>query len=170
MLGIDLRYEAGKNNVVARPLSRMKNEKDKVVIATQIIKEQDENLLSRTIKEFIKEKFTTIDGVDYFVDGNNYRKLVTDTKEKLQLIFQAHSIGHEGYYKTYQRLKKSYYWNNMVNDIKRIIGKCEKCQLNKSQPYPEPTEDKLTEVEGPFTHLGLDIIGPLSNSEIIINI
>jgi len=52
----------------------------------------------------------------------------------------------------------------MVNDIKRIIGKCEKCQLNKSQPYPEPTEDKPTEVEGPFTHLGLDIIGPLSKT------
>jgi len=97
----------------------MKNEKEKIVLTTQIIKEQDKNLLLRTIKEFVEEKFTTIDGVDYFVDGNNYRKLVTDTKEKLQLIFQAHSIGHEGYYKTYQRLKKSYYWNNMVNDIKR---------------------------------------------------
>jgi len=40
----------------------------------------------------------------------------------------------------------------MVNDIKRMIGKCEKCQLNKPQPYPEPTEDKPTEGEGPFTH------------------
>ena len=64
-------------------LSRMKNEKEKVVLTTQIIKEQDENLLSRSIKEFIEEKFKTIDGVDYFVDGNSYRELVTDTKEKL---------------------------------------------------------------------------------------
>ena len=61
----------------------MKNEKEKVVLTTQIIKEQDENLLSRSIKEFIEEKFKTIDGVDYFVDGNSYRELVTDTKEKL---------------------------------------------------------------------------------------
>jgi len=91
MLGIDLRYEAGKNNDVADALSRMKNEKEKVVLATQIIKKQDENLLSRTIKEFIEEKFTTTDGVDYFVDSNNYRKLVTDIKEKFQLIFQAHN-------------------------------------------------------------------------------
>ena len=57
MLGIDLRYEAGKNNDVADALSRMKNEKEKVILTTQIIKEQDENLLSRTIKEFIEEKF-----------------------------------------------------------------------------------------------------------------
>jgi len=46
----------------------------------------------------------------------------------------------------------------MVNDINQIISKCEKCQLNKSQPYPELTKDKPTEVEGPFIQLGLDII------------
>ena len=49
----------------------------------------------------------------------------------------------------------------MVNDIKRVISKCAKCQLNRPQPYPEPTENIPTQVEGPFTHLGLDIIGPL---------
>jgi len=36
----------------------------------------------------------------------------------------------------------------MINDIKRAIAKCENCQLNKSKPYPEPTEDIPTEVEG----------------------
>eukprot|EP00833_Pecoramyces_ruminatium_P012186 jgi/Orpsp1_1/1186218/evm.model.d7180000048967.1 len=89
----------------------------------------------------------------YETDGNHYRKLVTDTKEKLKLIFEAHEIGHEGYYKTYQRLRKSYYWNDMVNDIKRIISKCEKCQLNRSKPYPEPTEDNPTKVERTFHSL-----------------
>jgi len=164
MLGVDLRYESGKKNVIADALSRVKSENDKVVLAAKIVKEKDENLLSKIVKEFIEEKFTTIDGVDYFIDGSNYRKLVTDTKEKLQLIFEAHNIGHEGYYKTYQRLRKCYYWNDMVNDIKRIISKCEKCQLNRSQPYPEPTEDRPTQVEGPFAHLGLDIIGPLEKT------
>eukprot|EP00833_Pecoramyces_ruminatium_P006316 jgi/Orpsp1_1/1180348/evm.model.c7180000073047.1 len=163
-LKIDLRYETGKKNVIADALSRMKTEKDQIALATKIIKEKNEDLLSKVIKEFIEEKFTTIDGVDYFIDGNHYRKLVTDTKEKLKLIFEAHEIGHEGYYKTYQRLRKSYYWNDMVNDIKRIISKCEKCQLNRSKPYPEPTEDNPTKVEGPFTHLGLDIIGPLEKT------
>ena len=52
----------------------------------------------------------------------------------------------------------------MVNDINQIISKCEKCQLNKSQPYPELTKDKPTEVEGPFIQLGLDIIWPLSKT------
>jgi len=163
-LGIDLRYEPGKKNVIADALSRMKNNEDKVVLTTKITSEVDETLLSKVIKEFIEEKFTTIDGVEYFIDGNNYRKLVTDVNEKLKLILEAHNIGHEGYYKTYQRLRKSYYWNDMVNDIKRIISKCDNCQLNRPQVYPEPTEDIPTEVEGPFTHLGLDIIGPLTKT------
>jgi len=172
MLGFNIQYEQGKKNIIADALSRMKNKENKIVLATRILKEQDEDLLSRVIKEFINEKFTKIDGTDYFIDGNNYRKLITDTSEKVKLILEAHGIGHEGYFKTYQRLKKSYYWNDMVNDIKRIISKCDKCQLNRPQPYPEPTESIPTKVEGPFVHLGLDIIGPLvktkNNNQYII--
>jgi len=52
----------------------------------------------------------------------------------------------------------------MVNDIKRIISKYEQCQLNRPKTYSKPTEDIPTEVEGPFTHLGLDIIGPLEKT------
>jgi len=52
----------------------------------------------------------------------------------------------------------------MINDIKRIVSKCEKCQLNRPQPYPEPTEDTPTKIEGTFVHLGLDIIGPLEKT------
>lgn len=147
----------------------MKSESDKKVLGTKIIKEVDESLLSKVIKEFIEEKFTIIDGVEYFIDGNNYRKLITNLNEKLKLILEAHQIGHEGYHKTYQRLRKCYYWNGMVNDIKRVIAKCEKCQLNKPQPYPDPTEGIPTEVEGPFIHLGLDIIGPLEKTLTITN-
>ena len=112
----------------------------------------------------MEEKFTKIDGIEYFVDGNTYRKLITNINEKVKLILEAHGIGYDEYNKTYQRLRKSYYWSNMVNDIKRIISKCEQCQLNRPKAYPEPTKDIPSEVEGPFTHLGLDIVGPLEKA------
>jgi len=35
----------------------------------------------------------------------------------------------------------------MLNDIKKTISKCERCQLNKSKLYSEPTKDIPTEVE-----------------------
>ena len=97
-LGVGIRYEPGKKNVLADALSRMKCEKDKKLLAMKVTQENDETLLSKVIKDFISEKFTTIDGEDYFVDGNTYRKLVTDTAEKVKLILTAHEIVHEGYY------------------------------------------------------------------------
>jgi len=42
----------------------------------------------------------------------------------------------------------------MIKDIWRIVSNC---KLNRSEPYPEPTENHPTKVEGPFVHLGLDI-------------
>jgi len=164
MLNVDIRYESGKKNVVADALSRMKLKDDMKVLALKITHETNEDMVSKVIKDFINEKFTTINGEDYFIDGNNYRKLITDVNERIKLILEAHNIGHEGYYKTYQRLRRSHYWNDMVNDVKRVISKCEKCQLNRPQPYPDPMESIPTEVEGPFTHLGLDIIGPLTKT------
>ena len=161
MLGINIKYESGKKNVLADALSRMKSKEDRKVLLTKITNGNDEELLSKVIKEFINEKFTVIDGEDYFIDNGNYRKLIKDENEKFKLIWKAHNIGHEGYFKTYQRLKKNFYWNNMIKDIRRIVSNCEKCQLNRPQPYPEPTESHPTKVEGPFVHLELDIIGPL---------
>jgi len=151
----------------------MKTTEDKKILVTQQENANESNLITKVINEFMEEKLTTIDGERYFIDGSNYRKVVTDTNEKLKLIIEAHKIGSEGSSKIYQRLKRNFYWNNMTNDIKRIIQKCDVCQLNKSQSYPEPTEKFPTEPEGPFTHLGLDIIGPLvktrrSNQYIIV--
>ena len=170
-LGIEIQYQAGKKNLLADALSRMKQE-DKMVLAIKDTSKINQELLSKTIQEFLNEKIVNLDGEDYFIDGDNYRKIITNTNDKIKLILESHNIGHEGYNKTYQRLKKNYYWQRMVNDIKRIVSRCEKCQLNRSQPYPEPTEDIPTEVEGPFVPMGLDIIGPLiktrNNNQYII--
>jgi len=126
MLKVDIRYEQGKKNVVADTLSRMKNEKEQKVLSIKIDKYNENDTLPKVIKEFIDEKFTKIDGINYFIIGNNYRKHVTEINEKIKLILEAHYVDHEGYYKTYQSLRKSYYWNVMVNDIKWIISKCKK--------------------------------------------
>jgi len=113
-------------------------------------------LLSTVIKRILSTKSLQLlmENTTLSIMGN-YRKLITDEDEKYKLILGAHTIGHEGYYKTYKRLKeKIFYWNNMIKDVRRIVSNCEKCQLNRPQPYPEPTENCPTKVEGPFVHLG----------------
>jgi len=49
----------------------------------------------------------------------------------------------------------------MTIDIRRFINNCTLCQMRKRNEIPGATEKYATEVEAPFTHLGLDIIGPL---------
>ena len=68
-------------------------------------------------------------------------------------------IGHEGLQKTYDRIKKNYYWKNMILDI----SICKICQLNRSEPLSNLVEIFRTPVEAPFVRMGLDIIGHLKN-------
>ena len=63
---------------------------------------------SIAIKEYLKKK-VIIDNIKYFKDGENIRKFVEDKEEKIELLLATHSVGHEGYYKTYDRLKRKYY-------------------------------------------------------------
>ena len=76
----------GKKNVLADALSRMKKGDDSTVLATKLTSKEEKELFSKTINDFINEKFVTIDGEDYFVDGNDYRKLITDQMERVKLI------------------------------------------------------------------------------------
>jgi len=113
------------------------------------------------MQKFIDDHIITIDGDKYLREKDNLRKIITTNEEKFNLIWKAHAIGHEGFDKTYERLRKSFYWKGMTVDIKRFISCCENCQLNKKNEIPDPTEKYATPVEAPFSHLGLDIIGPL---------
>jgi len=116
------------------------------------------------MQKFINDHIITTEGIKYLKEKDKLRKIITTNEEKFNLIWKAHAIGHEGFEKTYERLKKSFYWKEMTIDIKRFISNCENCQLNKRNEIPEPTEKYATQVEAPFTHLGLDIIGPLQET------
>jgi len=75
-------------------------------------------------------------------------------------------IGHEGLQKTYDRIKKNYYWKNMILDIKKYIFICKICQRNRSEPLSKLVEIFRTHIEAPFVRMGLDIIGPLKTTTI----
>ena len=112
------------------------------------------------MKEFLDDHIIKLNG-KYIKKGDNFRKIIKKNENNFQLINKACSIRHEGFKSTYERLKKTCYWKGMTVDIRRYIQNCTTCQLNKKNEIPNPTEKYVTEVEAPFTHLGLDIIGPL---------
>ncbi|KAM2174069.1 hypothetical protein TB1_036363 [Malus domestica] len=67
-------------------------------------------------------------------------------------VFEEHhsspSSGHEGVLKTYQRLKRGFYWVGIKKDLRSWVAECRECQQNKYetisppgllQPLPIPT-------------------------------
>jgi len=57
------------------------------------------------------------------------------------------TTGHSGFTKTYDRVKRSFFWDGMKHDIRNFVAECEVCQCNKGeivkylgtlQPLPIP--------------------------------
>ena len=163
MLKVEVLYEPGKKNVIADALSRMPSSKNEVIatVTVSVNNEMDGNILFNSLKD----KFTIINGEKYYKDNGTLRKVIIEQKEKFDLIIKAHGVGHEGIFKTYNRLKRDYYWVNMIQDVKYIVRTCKKCQLFKPQSFNYQTEDIATKPGLPFTKVGLDIVGPLPTTK-----
>jgi len=134
MLNVIVKYGPGKKNVVADALSWLllnKKENQKIPITNSIDTNNNEINLSKSIKEFFKRKIVTIDDVKYYKENNKLRKVIDDKEEKIELLLSAHNEGHEGSHKTYNRLKKNYYWENMSKDVEILVKTCHQCQLNR---------------------------------------
>ena len=127
--------------------------------------EQQQVSVTEFMEKFLEENIIEENGEKYIIDNGQYRKIIEKEEDKFNLILKAHSVGHEGFEKTYERLKRTSYWKGMTKDIKKFLKLCTTCQLNKKNETPDPTEKYATQVEAPFTHLGLDIIGPLPITE-----
>jgi hypothetical protein len=71
--------------------------------------------------------------------------------------------GHGGNYATTQRIELDYYWRGIGQDVKRHVGRCDKCQKGKHGPYQHVHSGRVgEEVISPFHTVNLDIKGPIT--------
>jgi hypothetical protein len=47
-------------------------------------------------------------------------------------------VGHSGFAKTYDQVKRSFFWEGMKQDIRKFIAECEVCQRNKGETVKSP--------------------------------
>jgi len=133
MLKVRVLYEPGKKNVIADALSRMPSIKSDILATTtvNVNNETDQN----NLLNLLKDKFTLMNGEKFYKDDGMLRKVIDNPEEKVKLILKAHSIGHEGTFKIYNRLKRDYYWTNMIQDVKYMVRTCKTCQLFNPQTF-----------------------------------
>jgi len=161
-LKLFLRRE-GRKNVIADALPRMETRK----VAEELISEDKETvMLSQNIEDFINQRVVVLEGKKYYKQDSRLRKIVDDQKKRFQLIEAAHSVEHEGIYKTYHRLESNYYWKGMNKEIQIYIKCCLKCQMNKRQKQNENVENLPTKSGYLFSRVGLDLVGPLPKTKI----
>ena len=110
-------------------------------------------------KIFIKEN-----GVLYRLwikDGRTYRCiLVPEVLQESMLILAHDYSGHNGSRKTYNCLKKQYYWPGLRKQVFHHCKKCAECIL-QNQGQPEKTFSHFILPDLPMEFICMDLVGPI---------
>lgn len=72
--------------------------------------------------------------------------------------------GHLGATKTYQSLRRHYYWPSLVADVYGWVASCATCAKNRLTESRKTSTMRLFPATEPFASLALDLLGPLSRT------
>ena len=85
-----------------------------------------------------------------------------------QLMSEVHGnimYGHEGQYKTKERIIQSYWWPGMDNSINRHLKSCDRCQKTKKEKRQTTNfVSPLPQCTMPSQRIHMDLFGPLKTS------
>ncbi|GFU85830.1 hypothetical protein TNCV_2036611 [Trichonephila clavipes] len=100
--------------------------------------------------------------------GENVKQLVLPTCKREEVMRMAHEIplaGHLGESKTKQRIKYSFFWPKLKQDVKSFCQSCKTCQLRRGLTYRDKIPiTPIVRPENPFEVWSVDCIGPLEPS------
>ena len=86
-------------------------------------------------------------------------------EEILKENYDSVDVGHPGQHKMLELLKRTYWWPELKEDIKRYVQECIKCQQNKVQHQKKAGELHPLEIpQGPWQEISIDTIGSLPKS------
>jgi hypothetical protein len=87
---------------------------------------------------------------------------------KSTVLFEFHDspiVGHLGFTKTYEKVKHSFFWDNMKHEIHTFVAECDTCQHNKGDIVKTPsTIQPLLIPPTIWTDISMDFIVGLPKS------
>ena len=104
--------------------------------------------------------------------------VATDVHVRLQLVIPAaltrgvllelhdseYGGGHVGLDKTYDKIRRRYYWPNMYKDTMKFVEKCALCRARRQKRDHAPMQD-MPIPNYPFEIVGIDTCGPYPETE-----
>ena len=136
------------------------------IIQLQKNDEYCRHIVRRTWAEWeLKKIFILDDGILYRLwseDGQTYNCMVVQLILWDPLLVLGHNRnGHNGSRRTYNALKRSYYWPNMKKEVLFNYKNCSECIL-QNQTSTDTQFGTFTAPEGPMQFICMDIVGPIS--------
>ncbi|GFW49519.1 retrovirus-related Pol polyprotein from transposon 297 [Trichonephila clavipes] len=126
----------------------------------------------KTFEQLIqKRKFRFIDGIlcrkNFDPDGKLWLPVIPKhlRADILRHFHDAPTAGHLGSAKTYDRIRKRFYWPGMYRNVVRYVMHCRECQRRKSVPQRPP--GRLVPIPpaiAPFHRIGIDLLGRFPKS------
>ena len=112
----------------------------------------------------VKMGFHEVQGIKLYCEvSSDPRPMVP--KELRDIIMQSfHGLGHPSAKESTRRISEFYYWPGMKKEIKSFVFSCHPCQATKSTKKISPKIGKFPLPDRRFSHLHLDIVGPLPES------
>jgi len=148
----DFRYKPGKDNIVPDALSRRPDYNwdpstlHNITIAVDPTLKQhfrDLYIKDPQLGPLLSRYSTSAPNSRYFVDdgllwtniaGSTRLCVPQDNDLRTQILHDHHDApisGHLGFDKTYEEMRRTYFWPRMARDTKAYITTCEECQRNK---------------------------------------
>ncbi|UYV74943.1 hypothetical protein LAZ67_12001873 [Cordylochernes scorpioides] len=167
-------YRSGRKHKDADCLSRSPLENDQssaVMSLTKVDIEQTKDpdlakIIDNLNSGYIRKEFSIIDGIlykkNYSTTGRPWLMMIPKhlRSEVMADLHDAPTAGHLGFARTYDKVKKRFYWPGLYRTVRQYVSHCRECQRRKKLPRRLAGQlVSIPPVEKPFYKVGVDLLG-----------
>ncbi|UYV77021.1 hypothetical protein LAZ67_14002906 [Cordylochernes scorpioides] len=167
-------YKSGRKHKDADCLSRSPLENDQpsaVMSLTNVDIEQTKDpdlakIIDNLNSGYTRKEFSIIDGIlykkNYSTTGRPWLMMIPKhlRSEVMADLHDAPTAGHLGFARTYDKVKKRFYWPGLYRTVRQYVSHCRECQRRKKLPRrPAGQLVSIPPVEKPFYKVGVDLLG-----------